>query len=202
MLQPSQPLDSNDPIAIARRYEQLRRDAQSGRDNRFRGKHGERRDLIAAELNVGLNGSSLDRIARLVQLPSAVQGAISSRRITQTLGQAILRLARETQQAIAVDLDAGIRRAELVAKYNLGARVEQTDELRFLRSLFQLYRKLSSEPERFDIRILRDNSRIDLGQMLDRVIDVMDQLRARFAEDELTRSRAQSRCNGRRVRNR
>lgn len=183
MSQPSQPFDINDPITIARHYKQVLRDVRSGRDKRFRGRHGEPRDLIAEDLDVGLNGSSLDRISRLLQLPSAVQKAISNKRITQSLGQTIQRLPTGTQKAIAADLAAGAKKSDLVAKYNLKARVEPSSELRFVRSLFLFHRKLPSEPERLDIRILRDNSRIDLDQMLDKVLEVLDDLRARLAEE-------------------
>ena len=192
-VQPSDMFNRNDPIAIARHFSQLRLDVHVGRDPRFRGRRGDLRDMIAEDLNIGLNGSSLDRLARLLRLPAAIQAAISNRRITQSMGHAILRMPVDSQTAVAEDVVAGMSKADLIAKYRLCGGADLSSEIRFVRALTRFFRSLPCHSESLDVYVLEANSRIDLGHMLNAVTEMLIALQTRQRRQHQRVSRRKTR---------
>ena len=75
------------------------------------------RDQLAARLNCGKSGRSLDRLERLLDLPLDIQHAISRGTLTKSHGEKILRLAPDVQAAIARALREGIPARQVLRDY-------------------------------------------------------------------------------------
>lgn len=84
-----------DDLALARCYRELKRTRQS-RD----GGSGDVRDQLAAHLNCGKSGRSLDRLERLLQLPRDIQDLITNKQLNKDQGERILRLPKKRQQEV------------------------------------------------------------------------------------------------------
>lgn len=93
-----------DELSLARCYRELKRAAQSAPDS---GVGGDLRDQLAARLNCGKSGRSLDRLERLLDLPRVLQDCISRGELTKSHGEKILRLPPDRQQAIAQAVQDG-----------------------------------------------------------------------------------------------
>jgi len=91
-----------DDLALARCYRQLKRTYFSSDDE-----EGDVRDRLAARLNCGKSGRSLDRLERLLDLPRGIQNAIARGDLTKSHGEKILRLSADSQVAIEQRLCAG-----------------------------------------------------------------------------------------------
>ena len=78
---------------------------------------------MAKRLNCGLNGSSLDRWARLLVLPPIVQEAVVQGRITHRQAQVILKSAPRCVAGSCLRiLESGMVARDVVEKYDLQDR--------------------------------------------------------------------------------
>lgn len=84
-----------DDLALARCYRELKRSGRVGDEGT-----GDVRDQLAAHLNCGKSGRSLDRLERLLQLPRDIQDLISTRQLNKDQGEKILRLPMKRQQEV------------------------------------------------------------------------------------------------------
>ncbi len=83
-----------DDLALARCYRELKKSRSR------RGVSGDFRDQLAAHLNCGKSGRSLDRLERLLQLPRDIQDLITAKRLNKDQGERILRLPKKRQQDV------------------------------------------------------------------------------------------------------
>lgn len=86
-----------DDLSLARCYRQLKQAAVSADDDG----QGDIRDRLAARLQCGKSGRTLDRLERLLDLPRDLQDAISQGTMNRSQGERILRLSPERQAEIA-----------------------------------------------------------------------------------------------------
>lgn len=92
-----------DDLSLARCYRQIKRSHVPGDPD----ESGDARDLLAARLNCGKSGRSLDRLERLLDLPRDIQDMISSGDLNKSHGEKILKLAEKTRERLFKSLRAG-----------------------------------------------------------------------------------------------
>ena len=84
-----------DDLALARCYRELKRSERSSDDA-----SGDFRDQLAAHLNCGKSGRSLDRLERLLHLPRDIQDLITDKVLNKDQAEKILRLTKKRQQEV------------------------------------------------------------------------------------------------------
>ena len=90
-----------DDLALARCYHHLKQTSSQDDGD------GDVRDRLAARLNCGKSGRTLDRLERLLDLPREIQDAISRGDLTKSHGEKILRLPHDSQAEIEQRLGDG-----------------------------------------------------------------------------------------------
>lgn len=108
----------DEQLAFAREFCELRRRCRLGRLQVALDASMELRDALAAQLNCGLTGRTLETLAKLLNLPEPVLRAIPHR-VTKNVALQILERPTSTQEAIAKDLQSGMSREALLGKYQL-----------------------------------------------------------------------------------
>lgn len=106
---------------------------------------GDIRDVLAARLQTGKSGRSMDRLERLVvSLPRDIQDMISRKLINKHQGEKILRLSKSKQQALFDDLRREERVPDVLRRYGVIAPLGKKSTpqlgeelLRFLRTNLQ-----------------------------------------------------------------
>ena len=109
-----------DDLALARCYRELKKSHVRSVDEN---ESGDVRDRLAARLQTGKSGRSLDRLERLLQLPRDVQDMISSNVLNKHQGEKILRLAKPKQDALFADLRRKERVPDVLRRYGVIAPV-------------------------------------------------------------------------------
>lgn len=119
-----------DDLALARCYRELKRTAPSRG-----GASGDVRDQLAAHLNCGKSGRSLDRLERLLRLPRDIQDLITNKQLNKDQGERILRLPKKLQQEVfqalrnAENIPAVLRRFGIIKSTNTRTPAELGEEL-------------------------------------------------------------------------
>ena len=86
-----------DDLELARCYQAMKA-ASSPRV--ISDRYGDLRDRLAARLNCGKSGRSMDRLERLLQLPRDIQDLITRNKLNKHQAEKILRLSRKRQQEV------------------------------------------------------------------------------------------------------
>ncbi len=113
-----------DDLAVARIYRHLK---ESSELKDFDGS-GDTRDRLAARLNCGKSGRSLDRLERLLDLPREIQDAISRGELTKLDGERILKLSIRKQTRIATAIQKEEEVEPLLTQW--GIRKRQREKTR------------------------------------------------------------------------
>ena len=113
-----------DDLALARVYQYLKQSIEfNDCDER-----GDIRDRLAARLNCGKSGRSLDRLERLLDLPREIQDAISRGELTKLDGERILKLSIRKQTRIATAIQKEEEVEPLLTQW--GIRKRQREKTR------------------------------------------------------------------------
>lgn len=91
-----------DDLALARCYHELKREF----DDKALAKGETSRDVLAARLNCGKSGRTLDRLLRLLDLPRDIQQMVSDGRLNRSQAEKILKLSEKRRNAIYRELRA------------------------------------------------------------------------------------------------
>jgi hypothetical protein len=179
---PGRHKDSRGQLDLAEQFRELRRAVRLGRTNIQIEPGQELRDAIAAHLHCGLTGRTLESLAKLLDLPEAIQRAIPHR-VNKRLAFEILKLPPQTQDEIASSILAGISRAELVRKYGFVG----TGRLRNAPAAFAVVLKLlstmaSSALVDADELARVDVQGLDVQSVLDESVELLERVLARRRE--------------------
>lgn len=86
-----------DDLELARCYQAMKAALSPGA---ISDGNGDLRDRLAARLNCGKSGRSMDRLERLLQLPRDIQDLITRNKLNKHQAEKILRLSRKRQQEV------------------------------------------------------------------------------------------------------
>ena len=145
------------------------------------GELGDARDLLAARLNSGRSGRTLDRLERLLDLPRDIQDIISSPGpLKKCHGEKILRLPKREREALVESLLAGQPILEVLRRHKIIKPVTSKTPSQLgeeLVKFFHVYgRKLSHHVEDLDRLQVRGGEVLDV---LDCAVDFLTAWRDR-----------------------
>lgn len=163
-----------DDLALARCYRHLKQ--TSHRDEG----EGDVRDRLAARLNCGKSGRTLDRLERLLDLPRGIQDAISRGDLTKSHGEKILRLPHDGQVEIEQRLGDGEVPRTVLQNFGLTRTSSSrtpveigTDLLKFFQSNLDDLREHRDQLDRLQVR------GGDVIDLLDEAVDFLAHWRDR-----------------------
>jgi ParB family chromosome partitioning protein len=104
-----------DELELARCYRELKQQYTAHDEDQY----DDRRDRLAARLNCGKSGRSLDRLQRLLELPRDIQDMVSKKHLNKYQAEKILRLPESKRNSLFVDLRFGERVPEVLRRYGV-----------------------------------------------------------------------------------
>lgn len=159
-----------DDLALARCYRQLKRTYFESRPQG----EGDVRDRLAARLNCGKSGRSLDRLERLLELPRGIQDAISRGDLTKSHGEKLLRLPGDSQVAIEQRLSQGEDPRAVLGSFGLTQKAPTRTPVDIANDLLRFFHSnlddLKSHRDQLDQLQVRGR---DVIELLDEAVDFL-----------------------------
>ncbi len=165
-----------DPLTLARCYRWL----TSRYETQYPDEKGEMRDVLATKLNCGVSGRSLDRLARLLELPRDIQDMISRGELRKCHGEFLLKLATSKRENVIEQLRDSESPAMVMKclRTSPATASTETSPAKALRNLLDGCKLLQACPSDFDtVQLPGRDVNIEIEAAIESLTTVRDRKR-------------------------
>lgn len=138
----------------------------------------DRRDYIAKRLGLGKSGRTLERLVKLLELPSDIQHLVNNGTITKSQGSEILRHSTDARESIYREIRSGDCITDVLGRRSQRVKTNSVEVMarQFFKSLDQLLPAFEKQIVTLQSLQCRD---FDLNRTLDKSISFLTKLRNR-----------------------